>query len=301
MGLIILALAGAVAHAAPLTVAVCDFKGDTAAWSYGNKVATLVTAYLATGTNLVLVDREQLRKSLNEQAFGASGMVSPETAAKIGHITGAKVLVSGQVLKTGEAHLVIIANIIGTETGRLFADKVEGAADNLTDLTESLSRKIAQTITAQATNLISAPTETHDEWLARIVQSIKDTNRPAISINIIAHNQRGNSWKDWNVANELGLILLKAGFPVVDAKSDNKPDIEITGDVSSRVVKQGGGLSSGVAALQLKVTKRRTGEIIAIEHQDGTEAGPADNVARKASVVNVTDALAERILPLLAK
>src|SRR5471032_1684984 len=148
------------AQAAPpaaLTVAVYDFKGDADASSYGNNVTTLVTADLTTETNLVLVERAELTKALNEQAFGISGMVSSDAAAKIGQITGARVLVAGQVIKTGKDHLIIVANIIGTETGRLFADKVEGAADNLSDLTSSLSRKIAQTISDQVTNLVLVP------------------------------------------------------------------------------------------------------------------------------------------------
>src|ERR1035437_4042653 len=129
-----------------LTVAVYDFKGDADTASFGGKVTTLVTANLTTETNLVLVERAELTAALSEQAFGISGMVSSDAAAKIGQITGAKVLVAGQVIKTGDNHLAIVANIIGTETGRLFADKVEGAADSLSDLTSDLSRKIAQTI-----------------------------------------------------------------------------------------------------------------------------------------------------------
>ena len=58
-----LTLIGVMAQAAPpstaLTVAVCDFKGDGAAASYGNNVTTLVTASLATETNLVMVERGQ--------------------------------------------------------------------------------------------------------------------------------------------------------------------------------------------------------------------------------------------------
>ncbi len=139
-----LVLVGVMAHAAPppaLTVAVYDFKGDGEAASYGNNVTTLVTADLTTETNLVMLERAELTKTLNEQAFGISGMVSSDAAAKIGLITGAKVLVAGQVIQTGGNHLVIVANIIGTETGRLFADKVEGTSDNLSDLASELSRK----------------------------------------------------------------------------------------------------------------------------------------------------------------
>src|SRR5258706_12729152 len=77
-------LAGVIAQAAPpLTVAVYDFKGDAEAASYGNNVTTLVTANLTTETNLVMLERAELTKALSEQAFGISGMVTSDAAAKI--------------------------------------------------------------------------------------------------------------------------------------------------------------------------------------------------------------------------
>src|ERR1700744_113403 len=103
-----------------LTIAVYDFKSGGNSADLGSKVTALVTADLATETNHVMVERAQLTKALSEQAFGVSGMVNSDAAAKVGRITGAKVLVAGRVLKGDEGnHLTIVANIIGTETGRL--------------------------------------------------------------------------------------------------------------------------------------------------------------------------------------
>jgi hypothetical protein len=89
--------------------------------TYGNQVTSLVTASLTTETNLVMLERADLSKVLNEQAFGISGMVSADAAAKIGQVTGVKVLVAGLVINTGGDRLTIVASIIGTESGRLFA------------------------------------------------------------------------------------------------------------------------------------------------------------------------------------
>ena len=44
---------------------------------------------------MILVERAELEKVLGEAELGLSGTVSPETAARIGHLTGAKVLVTG--------------------------------------------------------------------------------------------------------------------------------------------------------------------------------------------------------------
>src|SRR5579871_4513036 len=93
----------------PPTAAVYDFKdADPREGRYAGKITTLVTADLTTQTNLVMLERGELNKALNEQAFGASGMVSADAASRIGQITGAKVLVSGQVIMTDQSHLVVV-------------------------------------------------------------------------------------------------------------------------------------------------------------------------------------------------
>jgi len=296
-----LSLAGMVAHAAPpsLTVAVYDFKGDADTASFGSKVTTLVTANLTTETNLVLVERAELTKALNEQAFGISGMVSSDAAAKIGQITGAKVLVAGQVIKTGNDHLVIVANIIGTETGRLFADKVEGAADNLSELTSDLSRKIAQTISDQATNLVLMPQESNAARLDRVIKNISGTNRPTASISIIHVN--GKPWRETAVEGEMGAVLLKAGFTVVDENSDRKPDVQISGGGNVTARTHRGGLFASSYSLDVKIQERRSGSIIAFDHQESTATDAGQAAATTAAQIKTVDDLAERLLPLLAK
>jgi TolB-like protein len=282
----------------PLTVAVYDFKAVGDIWTYGRNVTALVTANLATETNLVMLERAELDKALNEQAFGISGMVSSDAAAKIGQITGAKVLVAGQVIKTGDNHLVIVADIIGTETGRLFADKVEGAEDNLSALTSDLSHKIAQTISDQTTNLIAASQETSEEHLEQIIKSISGTNRPSVSVNILSPNGRGHTV---TAEGEFGNILLKAGFTVVDANSDRKPDMEIIGVADTSTATRQGSLFSGRCVIELKIQERRTGDIVAFDRQESIANDATTPTARRSAQVNAVDALAERVLPLLAK
>jgi len=281
-----------------LTVAVYDFAGEADAASYVKKVTTLVTVNLTTETNLVLVERAELTTALKEQALGISGMVNPEAAAQIGRITGAKVLVSGQVMKIGDNHLVVVADIIGTETGRLFAAKVEGAADNLLGLTDELSRKIAQTISDHTANLIAAAQETSAERLDRIIKGL-GTNRPTVSVNILwatDHSQHSPT-----VEAEFGVLLLKAGFTVVDANSDRKPDIAITGVERASAEPRQGDLFSCHDILDLKVQERRTGKILAVEHEVGSGTAAAAFAANAASKINAVDTLGEQILPLLAK
>ena len=297
----VLVLATAVLlHAGPLAVAVYDFRDTDRGGNFGEQVSALVTADLAAETNFMMLERAELDKALREQAFGISGMVNADAAAKIGQMTGAKVLVAGQIVRSGDG-LVIIANIIGTETGRLFAAQVRGAADNLADLTSDLSRDISQTITAQATNLVIPPAESHDEWLDQLVKNLSGTNRPSVSVSVMENNGTGSNWRDTLVENELGLILLKAGFTVVDENSDTKPDTEITGVAFEESGLPHGGLQTGRAEIQFKVQERRTGDILGFDNQESTATDIRPRAAGKAAQIKATDELAERILPLLAK
>jgi len=292
-------VARAVPAALP-TVAVYDFRTgaprDRA--GYGKEVTTLVTASLAADTNLVMIERAQLNKALQEQAFGASGLVSADTAAKIGQMTGAKILVTGQVIQTERAHLVIIANVIGTETGRLFAAQVQGGNNDLMSLASDLSQKISQTISDQVTNLVAPPELSHDERVDQMVQSVTGTNRPSVSVLIHRPVTRILA----PVAEtEFGAILLKAGFKVVDGQSDTKPDLEITGvdDISPSAPKND--FFTYHAVIDLTVRRRLTGELLAFEHGEASGTDTSKSGAGRATEVNAVDVVAAKILPLLGE
>src|SRR5438067_6121790 len=118
-----------------LTVAVFDFDSrDEAVRDLGPKVATLINANLSAEPQIITVERAELEKVLGEQELGLSGTVSPDTAAKVGHLTGAKVLVTGRVFKA-DKELVLVAKIIGTETSRVYGELVNGGAEgSITEL-----------------------------------------------------------------------------------------------------------------------------------------------------------------------
>src|SRR5438067_11864087 len=131
-----------------LSVAIFDFESkDEAVRDLGPKVATLLNANLSAEPQIITVERADLEKILGEHELGLSGTVSPDTAAKVGHLTGAKVLVTGRVFRA-DKELVIVAKIIGTETSRVYGELVKGQAGApITDLASDLAKKIALTAT----------------------------------------------------------------------------------------------------------------------------------------------------------
>lgn len=299
--ILLLATGGiALAASSPLTVAVYDFVDSTNNKAgIGAKITALVTADLAGETNLVVVERVQLGKALNEQAFGVSGIVSSDAAATIGQMTGAKVLVAGHAIRTEGSHLVIMATIIGTETGRLFSARVEGPANDLMQLTANLGLNISQTINAQAANLVAAAEESKADRFARIIKSIHGTNRPAVSVSILLASDRSSHCAA--AETEFGALLLKAGFPVVEDNSEGKPELEITGVEFVHRGPRRGALFSSRAGIDLKVQERRTGNIVARDHQESDATDVARISANHSAQAEAVDALAQRILPLLAQ
>lgn len=299
LGLVLLQASLVTAAPGPLTLTVYDFTDtDRNAGNYGAKVTALLTSDLNTETNLVMLERADLRKVLGEQATGLSGLVNSDTAAKIGRLTGAKVLVSGQVIRLERDHLIIIANIIGTETGRLYAARVEGPVQNLLDLTSDLSRQIADKIHDHAADFM-VEANSHEEYLEGIVRSITGTNRPSVSLGL--HYPRGPRFLSAPANTELGLILQKAGFTVVDQNSDRKPDLQITGVIKGGNGPRRGELFSSRAVLDARVQARETGKILAFDHQNSEAVDVSHDSANRSAEVRAVDAFAEKVLPRLAQ
>ena len=66
---------------------------------YGEKVSGILFAKLVTNHKLVLVDRAELKKTLEEIELNLSGVVKPSEAIRVGQFTGAKVIISGSVIE----------------------------------------------------------------------------------------------------------------------------------------------------------------------------------------------------------
>jgi hypothetical protein len=284
-----------------LTVAVFDFdsKSDAAVRDLGPQVAAMVSAALSTDPNIITVERAELAKSLGEQELGLSGTVSPDTAAKVGQLTGAKVLVTGRVFKI-DKETVMVAKIIGTETSRVYGEMVKGSGTATpSTMAEELAKKISRVVTEKGDTLV-AKVASRDERMEKLLSKIKAGKRPAVSLDL-PEQHFGARVRDPAAATELGLYLQKAGFEVVDEKSDKKPDIEITGEAFSAFAMRKGNLVSCRSRIELKARERTTGKILLVDRQTSVAVDVSEQTAAKTALENAADDLAERVLPALAK
>lgn len=282
------------------SVAVLDFTNTViTVRDLGPKVTSLITVNLAADLRLITVERALLKKVLDEQVLGLSGMVNSEGAAKVGQLTGAKVLVTGQILKGDDDSLIIIANMVGTETGRLYAEQVQGPSTTLAKMTTELAKKIVKTITEQSTNLL-VEIESHEQRITRIVKSVTGPNRPVLSFKVIDPFQ-GRNRRNSTSENEFSLIFQKAGFTVVDETADRKPEVEITGSIGCEWGPKRGGLSSCRASLSVKAQERGSGKILATDRQTSIGLDVGKHASAKAAFLEVTDQIAARLVPCLSK
>ncbi|MEI7935579.1 MAG: CsgG/HfaB family protein [Verrucomicrobiota bacterium] len=282
----------------PLTVAIFDFESKSdAVWDLGPKVAALLNANLSADPQIITVERAELEKVLGEQELGLSGTVSPDTAAKVGHLTGAKVLVTGRVFKA-DKELVIVAKIIGTETSRVYGELVKGpAASSITDLSGDLAKKIAATVSEKGDTLV-AKVESREDRIARIKKSVSGKTLPSVSVKI-GERHFGQPVVDPAAETELSLILKECGFALKDDKSKEKADVEITGDAFSAYAMRKGNLISCKARVELKA-QRRTGEMLAVDRQTSVTVDITEQTAAKTALQQAAAEIAERVLPKLA-
>jgi hypothetical protein len=282
-----------------LTVAVFDFDSkDEAVRDLGPKVATLVNANLSAEPQIITVERAELDKVLGEQELGLSGSVSADSAAKVGQLTGAKVLVTGRVFKA-DGELFIVAKIIGTETSRVFGELVQGREkSSISDLSTDLAKKIAADITQKGDSLV-AKVETRDELIARIKKQLGGKTLPSVSLKI-GEQHFGQRVIDPAAETELGSILQACGFKLVDAGSTNRADVEITGDAFSAYGMRKGNLISCKSRVEVKAHKKN-GDLIAMDRQTSVAADIAEQTAAKTALQNAAAEMAERLLPKLAE
>jgi ankyrin repeat protein len=130
-----------------------------------------------------MVEREEVDKILSEQELGASGLVSSDTAAKIGSLTGAKVLVTGRLFAVGNQYMVV-AKIISTETSRVY-----GVTATITDLAnlpqaaKDLSGKI-DGVLASHRDVLELQEETSDQRLQRLRGILGQRPLPSVTVTI---------------------------------------------------------------------------------------------------------------------
>ena len=137
-------------------VAVSRFADRTGSGyhSLGEGVADMLATALVKSGKFMVFERQEIDKIIEEQKFGQSGMVTPESAPKVGQIVGAELFVIGGVTEFGtkessigggvslfgggvttkKARAVIDIRLVNTSTGEVVAAESEEGTETTTGI-----------------------------------------------------------------------------------------------------------------------------------------------------------------------
>lgn len=129
-------------------IAVLDFeqRGDAfKTQDMGGIVAEWFTTAMVKDGRFQVVERALLKKIVQEQKLGMSGLIDQDSTAQLGKILGVKTIISGSVLLFQD-HVEVNARIINVNTGSIVAAENLSSPnpDNLREAIEALTAKIVK-------------------------------------------------------------------------------------------------------------------------------------------------------------
>jgi len=285
-------------QAEALTTAVFPFETSTKeTQAQGTEAATLLQAYLSASPNLVPVERAQVDTVLGELGIGLSGLADPATTAKAGQLLGAKVLITGRLITTGD-NRVLVAKIISTETSRVFGVTTTFKdPSGLPGAAEELAKKIDTLITERANDL-TAKTVTREERIAALKKLVAGrTDLPVVRVSI-TEQHLGRPVLDPAAQTELENILQQLGFKVL-AQSDASENYFIQGEAFSEPSIRRGDLVACRARIEIKITQTGSPILVLADRENTSMVDVAEHVAGKRALEAGALSLAERIVPKL--
>lgn len=259
----------------------------------GAAVADLIFARLVSQPDLLLVERSDLQKSLDELQLNASGAARPESAARVGQLTGAKVLIAGSVFRV-DKKVYLTAKIIGTETSRVLGASVDGPADGeLGVLADRLAGDVHKVLTENIAKVLPEPVLAVDR-AAALQKKLGDRLRPSVTIRATVANDTSSP-----AVVEVARLAKAAGFEVLDLAAGPPAAVEFELSVTAEPAAPIGKLVPAKARVEAKVVERSTGKVLVADRQTALKVDLTPTLAAKAAVEEAAAVLAERALEKL--
>jgi TolB-like protein len=272
-----------------------DVKG------FGPKVTDLMFANLVVDPRMYLVDREELETTLKELELNLSGLVKPEEAARVGQLTGAKLLVTGSVLQV-DSKVYLVAKIIGTETTRVLGASVKGGVnDELDVLVEQLAEEVSKTIADRCDQLV-AKLKAREDRLAALAKSLGKGKRPVVKVDV-KERHVGQMTIDPAAQTEIALFASESGFEVIDSAEagGRKAEVLLIGEGLSEFAARHGNLISVKARLEVKAVDAASHRVLAIDRQTTVQVDLTEQLAGKAALQEAGAEIAGRLLPKIVQ
>jgi hypothetical protein len=294
-------------------------KDTSSPLTLGEKISELLSAQLSNNPAIQLVEREKINKAFDELALGQTGLVTEEQAARIGHMVGAQVLVTGKSFPL-DSDLFIVAKVIGVETTRVFAAKTNGPlSGKLSPLVNNLGDQLSKILLTHDRDFLGKDLAKKDvETL--IAKALGSSKRPVVTVHVKERHMNRDT-ADPAVETELIYLLQKSGFELIDERNQQlgdwakayledshldvpkstKADVVIVGEAFSEFAARRGDLVSCKARVELRALDAKTSQILAIERKTQTAVNIAENIAAKSALQEGTRDLAATLIPQMVK
>ncbi len=304
------AVAAAAAAATPqppakpvIAILGCE-AGDATLRDFAKAFPELLTVSLSRKATADLVERTQLRQVLTEQELTQSGAIDSSTAARIGHLIGARVLVLARVYAAGD-FTYVSAKAIDVESGRV---KAVSKGDLRKDATPAL---MAAAIASELTKAIDAlavatPSESAEAaaLVVRLDEAVRGQRLPSVVIAVEETMLRAPA-SDPAVRTELGYLLRKTGFRVIESDSPalatwakdyasgrtsafptdlGAVEVVVVGSGVSDSAGTIGALSSARARLELSAIAVGTSRLLAVERATVSALDASETLAGKTAL-----------------
>lgn len=252
----------------------------------------LLTIKLLTSEYVMLVERNEIDRIYDELKLSRSGIVNAADANQVGRLSGAKLLVTGSVVRI-DNDLHLIAKVMGTETSRLAGASVKGPANSdLSELVDKLAVELEKIFKTKAHSLLPQ-VESENDWVTRIAKSFQDKKLPTVTVQLESKN--GNI--DTAAAAELERLLKQLGFDVIagDHPNARRAEIAVVGEAKSEFAYRRGDWVATRCRIDLQIRSQGDGKVMASESETCTVFDIAEQQAGKDGLQEAMRRLAERV------
>ena len=294
--LLLAALPAFAQESSPLTVAVLPFESsDEQLASKAAEAASLLAAQLSTKPELWLLERADIDKILAEQTIKLSGLTDPASAVQVGKLLGAKVLVTGRLIRSG-SNAILVAKVMSTETSRVFGEtSTANSPDALQQPSFELADKVAALL-AKQNAAFRVPVVSREERIARLKKSLDGKKLPSVLVTITERDLTRPA-VDPAVETEFKKSLLELGFEVIDPQSAKTPDVVIKGEAFSETAARRAQLVSARARAEIQATRTSDNKVLAADRETTSAVDTAPATAGKSALQEAGLILLERTVP----
>lgn len=255
-------------------------------------VVDLLTIKLLMSDYVMLVERAEIDRIFDELKLSRSGLVNAAEANQLGRFSGARLLVTGSVVRI-DNDLYLIAKVMGSETSRLAGASVKGPANgDLGQLVDKLAAELELVFKNKGLSLLPR-VEQETDWVARVRQGFAGQALPTVTVQL--QSKRGDI--DTAAVTELERLLRALGFEVLagDHPNAGRAELAVVGEAQSEFAYRRDDWVATRCRIDLQIRSQNTGTVLASDSEACTVFDIGETLSGKQGLQDAMRRLAERV------